>query len=109
MPDRPSLRSRSRPHLHARRFDVARGALLPRLARKSVANGALPAFLLGALACGALAVGALAIGRLAIGSLGVGRARMRSMDIDDLHVRRLRVGELEVAAGPVTAQRPPAP
>jgi len=106
MPDQPSLRPRSRPHLHARRFGVAREALLPRLARKSAANGALPAFVLGALACGALAVGALAIGRLAIGSLGIGQGRMRRLDIDELRVRRLRVGELEVAPAP--ARRPEA-
>jgi len=105
MPDHPSLRSRSRPHLHARRFDVARGPLLPRLARKSAAQGALPAFLLGALACGALAVGALAIGRLAIGSLGVGRGRMHRLDIDELRVKHLRVGEREGASGTIAAQR----
>ena len=51
------------------------------------------ALALGAVAFGALAIGVAAIGRLAIGGLVVRRARFRSVEIDDLTVRRLRVLE----------------
>jgi hypothetical protein len=47
----------------------------------------------GALALGAAAIGALAIGTLAIGRLTIGRARIRRLEIDELVVRRTRVGE----------------
>ncbi len=57
------------------------------------------AIALGALALGALAVGALAIGWLAIGRLAVGRAHFRSIDVDELTVRRLRV--IETASAPL--------
>jgi hypothetical protein len=50
----------------------------------------------GALALGALAVGTLAVGRLLIGRLAVGRARMCSLSLDELDVKRLRVGELVI-------------
>jgi hypothetical protein len=53
----------------------------------------IPALAVGALACGAIAIGALAIARLAIGQLVVKKARFRSVEIDDLTVRRLRVIE----------------
>jgi hypothetical protein len=55
----------------------------------------IPAIAVGALACGAIAIGALAIARLAIGQLVVKKARFRSVEIDDLTVRRLRVIEDE--------------
>jgi hypothetical protein len=51
----------------------------------------VPAIAVGALAFGAIAIGALAIARLAIGELTVKKARFRSVEIDDLTVRRLRV------------------
>jgi hypothetical protein len=51
------------------------------------------ALALGATALGALAIGAVAIGRLAIGGLVVRKARFRSVEIDDLTVRRLHVLE----------------
>jgi len=44
----------------------------------------------GALALGAFAIGALAIGAFAIGRLSVRKARFRSLEIDELTVRRLR-------------------
>jgi hypothetical protein len=47
----------------------------------------------GAVALGAFAIGAIAIGRMAIGGLVVRRARLGSVEIDDLTVRRLRVLE----------------
>jgi hypothetical protein len=53
----------------------------------------IPAIAVGALACGAIAIGALAIARFAIGQLAVKKARFRSVEIDDLTVRRLRVIE----------------
>jgi hypothetical protein len=51
----------------------------------------IPAVAVGALACGAIAIGALAIARLAISHMTVKKARFRSVEIDDLTVRRLRV------------------
>lgn len=48
---------------------------------------------LGAVALGAFAIGAIAIGRLAIGGLVVRRAKLGSVEIDDLTVRRLHVLE----------------
>jgi len=56
-----------------------------------------PAGALGALAVGAFAIGALAIGRLVIGKLAIGRAKMKSLEIDESKVARLRVGELVVS------------
>jgi hypothetical protein len=53
----------------------------------------IPAIVVGALAFGAIAIGALAIARLAISQLAVKKARFRSVEIDDLTVRRLRVIE----------------
>ena len=53
----------------------------------------IPAIAVEALACGAIAIGALAIARLAISQLTVKKARFRSVEIDDLTVRRLRVIE----------------
>jgi hypothetical protein len=51
------------------------------------------ALALGAVALGAFAIGAIAIGRLAIGVMVVRRAKLGSLEIDDLTVRRLRVLE----------------
>jgi hypothetical protein len=51
------------------------------------------ALALGAAALGAFAIGAVAIGKLAISGLVVRRARFRSVEIDDLTVRRFRVLE----------------
>lgn len=51
---------------------------------------------LGALALGAFAVGALAIGRLVLKRLSPGHARARSVEIDRLDVKELRVGDLEI-------------
>jgi hypothetical protein len=48
---------------------------------------------LGALALGALALGAVALGAVAIGRLAVGKARFRSVEIDELVVKRLRFRE----------------
>jgi hypothetical protein len=62
------------------------------------ANGraALGAASVGAVAVGALAVGAAAIGALAIGVLSVRKLRLMEARLDDVYVRRLRVGELEI-------------
>jgi hypothetical protein len=51
------------------------------------------ALALGAAALGAFAIGAIAIGSLAIGGLVVRKAKFRTVEIDDLTVRRLRVLE----------------
>jgi hypothetical protein len=53
----------------------------------------LLAFALGAAAVGAMAIGALAIGRLAIGRLEIGKARFKSLEVDELTVRKLHVTE----------------
>jgi len=60
----------------------------------------LAAFAIGAVALGALAIGALAIGTLAVGRLAIGRGRIKTLEIDDLTVRRLRVLELPEDARP---------
>jgi uncharacterized protein YndB with AHSA1/START domain len=49
---------------------------------------------LRAMAIGAVAVGALASGALAIGRLAIGRPRIRSLEIDELIVRKLDVPNL---------------
>jgi hypothetical protein len=46
---------------------------------------------LGACAVGATALGAMAIGRLAVGAFAARRGRIRTLTIDQLNVRRLRV------------------
>jgi uncharacterized membrane protein YhfC len=51
------------------------------------------AFALGAAAVGAIAIGALAIGRLAIDRVVVKRARFGVLEVDQLTVRKLHVGE----------------
>ncbi|MGA8157227.1 MAG: hypothetical protein WB822_13680 [Rhodoplanes sp.] len=74
------------------------------------------------MALGAFAIGALAIGAFAIGRLSVRKARFRSLEIDDLTVRRLRIldpnalqqlatrsaPELTVASPPLSDQKQPA-
>jgi hypothetical protein len=54
---------------------------------------AMGAVAVGSFAVGALAVGALAIGRLAIGRIDTGGAKLKSLEIEDLVGKRLRVGE----------------
>lgn len=56
------------------------------------------ALALGAAALGAFAIGAVAIGSMAIGGLVVRRAKFRSVEIDDLTVRRLHVVEAAPSA-----------
>jgi uncharacterized protein (DUF302 family) len=68
------------------------GSRTPAIAAGASAVGASAsgAFALGAFALGAVAIGALAIRRLAIRTAMLGDARIRSLEIDDLAVRRLR-------------------
>jgi hypothetical protein len=61
----------------------------------AVGAGAVGTLALGSFALGAIAMGAVAIGALAIGWLSVGRARFKSVEIDELTVRRLRVDTVE--------------
>ena len=56
----------------------------------------LMAIALGAAAFGAVAIGALAIGRLAVGRLVIKRAHFRSLEVDELTVRMLRIVERDV-------------
>ena len=53
------------------------------------------AIAIGAVAIGAVAIGAIAIARVAIARMAVNKARFRSVEIDDLTVKRLRVLENE--------------
>jgi hypothetical protein len=62
----------------------------------------------GALALGAFAIGALAIGAFAIGCLSVRKARFRSLEIDELTVRRLRFPDTRPARR-IKAVSPSAP
>ena len=70
------------------------------LGQLSVAAGAV-----GALALGAFAIGALAIGAFAIGRLSVRKARFRSLEIDELTVRRLRFPDTRPARRLAAATR----
>jgi hypothetical protein len=51
----------------------------------------------GAVAAGALALGAVAIGQMVIGRLAIGKARFKSLEVDELTVRKLRVMERDDA------------
>jgi hypothetical protein len=51
----------------------------------------------GAVAAGALALGAVAIGQMVIGRLAIGKARFKSLEVDELTVRKLRVIERDDA------------
>ena len=62
---------------------------LPRLA--------LIATAIGAVAVGAFAIGALAIGRLAIRRLAVANAKLKSLEIEDLTVKRRHAAEVTVS------------
>jgi len=53
----------------------------------------LLALAVGAVAAGALAFGAVAIGQMVIGRLAIGKARFKSLEVDELTVRKLRVIE----------------
>lgn len=53
-------------------------------------------FAVGAVAFGALALGATAIGALAIGVLSIRRLRLMEGRLDDFHVQRLTIGELNI-------------
>jgi hypothetical protein len=65
-----------------------RGRRPTAIALPAVASGALA---IGALAVGALAIGALAIGSLAIGRFAIGKGKIKSLEIDELTVRRFNM------------------
>ena len=60
---------------------------------KTGSQRSLIALAVGAVAAGALAVGAVAIGQMVIGRLAIGKARFKSLEVDELTVRMLRVIE----------------
>jgi|SRR5271169_2834028 len=66
----------------------------PRPGSLSLHGVATTAAALGVAAVGAFAIGALAVRRLAIGRVRVGRAEFKSLEIEDLVVRRLQSGAL---------------
>ena len=70
----------------------------PELGLRGVAiiGAAFGAVAVGAFAVGAFAIGALAIRRLAIQSVAVGRARLKSLEVDELTVKQLRAGDVTV-------------
>jgi hypothetical protein len=76
--------------------DVARRA-------KALPATRMLALAVGAAAFGAIAIGALAIGQLAVGRVAVKKARFRTIEVDELIVRRLRV--LEPDDPPMPAER----
>lgn len=59
----------------------------------AVVGSALGGLAVGAVAVGAIAIGALALGSLAIGRVATDRGRIRTLEIDELHIRRLVVDE----------------
>jgi hypothetical protein len=69
------------------------------IALRNVAIGAtaIGAAAVGAFAVGAFAIGALAIGRLAIRRLAIDRVRFKSVEIDELTVKRIHASEITVA------------
>ena len=75
------------------RMPMARDITRP---AKAAPPTSLMAIALGAAAFGAVAIGALAIGRLAIGRLVIKRAHFRTLEVDELTVRKLRVVERDV-------------
>ncbi|HZP09747.1 hypothetical protein [Methyloceanibacter sp.] len=91
---RSAVRSRLAPPFPSRHGSRGSYLELPPAATPSVAIGALA---LGALAVGALAIGALAIGRLRILRAEADKLHLRTVEIDDLTVKRLRV--VETASG----------
>jgi hypothetical protein len=64
---------------------------------RNAPGAALVGLALGTVATGAFAIGALAVWHLAIRRLAVGNARFKAVDIEDLVVDRLRVGQLIVS------------
>lgn len=58
---------------------------------------ALFAAAIGAIAVGAFAIGALAIRRLTIREIVIEKARFKSLEIQDLSVKRLRAAEVAVS------------
>lgn len=58
---------------------------------RAVAAAAVSALALGATAIGAVAIGVLTVGRLLIGRLAIKGAHFRTLEIDELTVRRLHV------------------
>jgi hypothetical protein len=61
--------------------------------RHAIPARSLVALAAGAVAAGVLAVGAVAIGQMVIGRLAIGKARFKSLEVDELTVRKLRVIE----------------
>ena len=66
------------------------------LKTQATGSHALGAQAIGALAIGALAIGTVALWRLAIGQLFIRKSKMVMLEIDELIIKRLRVGELTV-------------
>jgi hypothetical protein len=64
--------------------------------KQAVGAQAIGSLAAGALAFGAVAIGALAIGRLVVGRLIVRKSYLHCVEIDELIVRRVRVGKLTV-------------
>lgn len=60
-------------------------------------GAAMIATAIGAVAVGAFAIGALAIGRLAIRRVEVESAKFKSLEIDDLIVKRIRAADVTVS------------
>jgi len=58
---------------------------------------AMIATAIGAVAVGAFAIGALAIGRLAIRRVVIDNAKFKTLEIEDLTVKRLHAGEVTVS------------
>jgi hypothetical protein len=59
---------------------------------------AIIASAIGAVAVGAFAIGALAVGRMAIRQLVIENAKFKTIESQDLSVKRLRAAEVTVSA-----------
>ena len=98
---RKNILSRQLPNHLTRRLPKLWSTGLTRMDPKKIAVGSQA---VGALAVGVCAIGALAIGRLVLKRLLVGAAGARSIEIDSLDVKHLRVGELEIDGKRVTPE-----
>jgi len=103
---RENILSRQLPNRLTRHLPNRWNRSLTRIGANKIAVGSLAmgSQALGALAVGACAIGALVIGRLVLKRLLVGTAGARSIEVDSLDVKHLRVGELEIDGKRVTPE-----
>jgi hypothetical protein len=88
--------ARRAPRLSRRRRVFTLGGVMFGRERVSAREVAVIALATGAVAVGAFAIGALAIGTLAVRRLVVRGARLGTLEIDRVRVRRLEAAQVDV-------------